>query len=374
MPPSSPHKAQARRHQQQRRSLTTDKSTTETANASSSSSESEPEEVSDEEEEEEEPLKVQRILASRTETLQKWKEIGARMNTTEVTYGSRWFQSSDGEDKDPTTTSSDPNSFQERFLVKWSDVSFLHVSWETESDLVEQADAKSYLTTFFRKSVGGLLYSQDERCDGDYFDPAFTQVERILEVQQPEGWSENDPPRKDGNTYDYGMILDRVDPLFDERTGRQFLVKWGNLPYTECTYEFERDLVLNDIEYAQQLNEFLRRSKKPTKSECRAYFKMGDDEIKRLYPIFGDKTLAKDKQLSKEEKEAAVDRYKTELQEQIFKNGGQLRDYQAEGVAWMVANYLNNRSCILCDEMGKFVQEGQCGETEQSVFRNTWIF
>ena len=329
----------------------------ETASRSSSSSSSESEEENDEDEEEE-PLKVQRILASRTETLQKWNDIGARMNTTEVTYGSRWFQSSDSEDNDPTL-SRDHNAFQERFLVKWSDVSFLHVSWETETDLLEQADAKSYLTTFFRKSVGGLLYSQDERCDGDYFDPAFTQVERILEVQLPEGWDDGDPPRRDGDTYDYGMIMDRADPSFDEKTGRQFLVKWGNLPYTECTYEFERDLVLNEIEYVQQLNEFLGRRKKPTKSERAAYFKKGENEIKRLYPIFGDKMLSKDKQLSKEEKELAVDRYKTELQEQIYKNGGQLRDYQAEGVAWMIANYLNNRSCILSDEMGKLMQKRQ---------------
>lgn len=38
-----------------------------------------------------------------------------------------------------------------------------------------------------------------------------------------------------------------------------------------------------------------------------------------------------------------------------YPNGGKLRDYQAEGVAWLMSNYVNKRSSILADEMGKFV-------------------
>lgn len=57
--------------------------------------------------------------------------------------------------------------YEERFLVKWNDLSHLHCSWETEKDLVEFCDgAKGRLSTFFRKSVGGLLYDADERLDG----------------------------------------------------------------------------------------------------------------------------------------------------------------------------------------------------------------
>ena len=35
-----------------------------------------------------------------------------------------------------------------------------------------------------------------------------------------------------------------------------------------------------------------------------------------------------------------------------FKNGGQLRGYQAEGVSWMLSNHINNQGSILADEMG----------------------
>jgi len=345
------HKSPARRHKQRRRSLTHAADHTPESSAEEEESETEEEEEMEEEEmveEEGEPLKVQRIIASRTETLQKWKEIGAKMNTTEVTYGSRWFQKvqDDGDNNKESDTAN--AAFEERFLVKWSDISFLHVSWETETDLVEQADAKSYLTTFFRKSVGGLLYSQDERCDGDYFDPAYTQVERILEVQLPEDWEDPNVTRHEGDKYDYGMVMDRTDDpkAFDNGTGRQFLIKWGNLPYSDSTYEFERDLILNEIEYEEPLQDFLKRNQKPTKSEKRAEENVGKDEMKRLYPIFGDKAT-KGQKLSEEEREAAVDEYKKELQEHTYKNGGQLRDYQAEGVAWMISNFVNNRSCIL---------------------------
>lgn len=36
----------------------------------------------------------------------------------------------------------------------------------------------------------------------------------------------------------------------------------------------------------------------------------------------------------------------------VFKNGGTLRDYQREGVRWMVYNWLQGRGSILADEMG----------------------
>jgi SNF2 family DNA or RNA helicase len=44
--------------------------------------------------------------------------------------------------------------------------------------------------------------------------------------------------------------------------------------------------------------------------------------------------------------------YQKQLADVIYPNGGQLRDYQAEGVSWMMANYLNGRSSLLADEMG----------------------
>ena len=187
--------------------------------------------------------------------------------------------------------------------------------------------------------------------DGEYFDPAFTQIDRILEVQFPEEWDhETEITAMDEDKFtnqSFGMIMDKEDPEFDNGTGRQFLIKWCNSPYTDSTYEFERDLIMNDVEYKDHVKAFLNRNKKPSRSERRSFLKNGELEYKRLYTFFGDKS-----KMTESDREKNVDEYKKQLQLKVYKNGGQLRDYQGEGIAWMVSNFVNQRSCILADEMG----------------------
>lgn len=338
---ASPTKSPAKRHAKKRLSLPKMRdglSDTERSSASSSA------EGMEEEDENEEPIKIQRIIAARTETRAKWREICSAMNTSEIENGSRWFQETNQSDQD--------NVFEERFLVKWSHYSYLHCSWETQDDLLDQIDgAKSYFSIFFRKSVNGVLFSPDERNDGDYFDPAFTQIDRILEVQVPEGLKKAAAEWGNEETNsDFGIILDRNNKKFEDGTGRQFLIKWGNTPYSESTYEFERDLILNDIEYKEPLNAFLTRSKKPSKEELRNALKKGDEELRRLYKTFSDRI-----QIDETKKEALIQEFQQKLQEHVYKNGGQIRDYQAEGIAWMTANYVNSRSSILADEVSSLI-------------------
>lgn len=356
---SSPHKSPARRHAQRRRNLKrVDTSSDEEPNGGDNEDneeddddDSEDRQSSDEASEPEEPLKVQRILACRTETKKRWKEICRNINTSEIEYGSRWFQEPPEDENE--------DDYEERFLIKWSDLSYLHASWETRDDLIEQIEgAKVYLTTFFRKSQNGLLFSADERCDGDYFDPAFTEIDRILEVDVPKGYR---APGMDVNLEDtftsssFGMIMDKADPDFEEGTGRQFLVKWNNTSYSESSYEFERDLILRDIEYKDKVKDFLQRGAKLSKKKRESFLKQGQNELSRLVKIFGDNSNLSEGNINK-----AVEKYKRELDSYHFKNGGKLRDYQIEGVAWMVSNYVNGRSSILADEMG-------LGKTLQTV-------
>jgi len=80
----------------------------------------------------------------------------------------------------------------------------------------------------------------------------------------------------------------------------------------------------------------------PTKEQAKKALKQGEAESRRLYKyVFGDNIESKE--------EAGVERYQKNLEEHVFKNGGQLRDYQAEGVSWMMANYINKRGGILAD-------------------------
>ncbi len=314
-----------------------------------------------EEDDEENEIKIQRIVAVRSESKRKWKEICKDVNTSEVENGSRWFQQGntnigimDDEDGGAEKKEEIDDVFEERFLVKWADLSFLHCSWETKDDLIDQVEgAKNYLSTFFRKSVNGFLYDADDRLDGDYFDPAYTQIDRILEVNLPESFSEQKPQRgkqqRNGNKKDdnqWGIIFDKEHPDYEIELGRQFLIKWGNSPYSDATYEYERDLILMEVEYETHVEAFLDRNKKPAKTLMKRNFTIEEEERRRLYKIFGDRVP------DGKDKEEKIQDFKRRLEEMTFQNGGKLRDYQAEGVSWLLANHINKRSAILADEMG----------------------
>ena len=141
------------------------------------------------------------------------------------------------------------------------------------------------------------------KTEQEYFDPSLFAIERILDIHGKEG--------------------DAID--------MQFYVKWLNSPYSSSTWESEKDLLLNNVEYKEHLASFETRTIKPTE----------EDMLQRLEE---SNTQEHKLQNSKE--------CQNELMSKLFKNGGQLRGYQAEGVSWMLSNHINNQGSILADEMG----------------------
>ena len=202
-----------------------------------------------------EPFRISKIIASRVATMSEWNKGCQEVNTSVLHSGSRWKQDSYYKDVDGKVE-------QERFLVKWTDASYLHVSWEIEDDLVELIDgAKSALTIYNRKKdEDGLVFSPDERCDGDYFDPGWTQVDRILEIHHPEGVDEFGGTEDEATPADFGVVLDADDEGYEEGLGRQFLIKWENQPYSECTYEYERDFISTGTLFKEKIKEFQERN------------------------------------------------------------------------------------------------------------------
>lgn len=117
-------------------------------------------------------------------------------------------------------------------------------------------------------------------------------------------------------------------------------------------------------------------SSQPTRQEITKNNSKGDLHLRELYKIFGDfvnsNTTANmttpknnnetttiengnevdhgDVNKHTNHQDRKIEQYRKTLEQVIFKNGGQLRDYQAEGVSWMLANYVNGRSSILADE------------------------
>ncbi|XP_028263102.1 chromodomain-helicase-DNA-binding protein 6 isoform X2 [Parambassis ranga] len=133
--------------------------------------------------------------------------------------------------------------------------------------------------------------------DEDLFNPDYVEVDRVLEVAV----------------------------TTDTETGEEvthYLVKWCSLSYEEATWELQEDLdpeKIKEFEEIQKLPADLRHVERPSPEKWQKL------ELSRDY-----------------------------------RNGNQLREYQLEGMNWLLFNWYNRKNCILADEMG-------LGKTIQSI-------
>uniref|UniRef100_A0AAY4AQT5 DNA helicase n=1 Tax=Denticeps clupeoides TaxID=299321 RepID=A0AAY4AQT5_9TELE len=139
-------------------------------------------------------------------------------------------------------------------------------------------------------------YSHFLPMDDEPFNPDYVEVDRVLDVSE--------------STDENG------DAVF------LYLVKWCSLPYEDSTWELKADIDQAKIE-----------------------------EFERV--------MAREPQLKRVERPPASDWQKSESSRE-YKNSNTLREYQLEGVNWLLFNWYNKRNCILADEMG-------LGKTIQSI-------
>uniref|UniRef100_A0A8D3DIC3 Chromodomain helicase DNA binding protein 6 n=1 Tax=Scophthalmus maximus TaxID=52904 RepID=A0A8D3DIC3_SCOMX len=109
----------------------------------------------------------------------------------------------------------------------------------------------------------------------------------------------------------------------DTETGEEvthYLVKWCSLSYEEATWELQEDLDPEKVKEFEHIQ------------------KLRNKETDRPPP---DKWQKLDKSRD-------------------YRNGNELREYQLEGMNWLLFNWYNRKNCILADEMG-------LGKTIQSI-------
>ncbi|XP_043913895.1 chromodomain-helicase-DNA-binding protein 8 [Protopterus annectens] len=133
--------------------------------------------------------------------------------------------------------------------------------------------------------------------DEEPFNPDYVEVDRILEES-------HSIDKDSGETVIY------------------YLVKWCSLPYEDSTWELKEDVDEAKIEEFKQIQ-------------------------------------AREAELRRVARPAASLWKKFELSRQ-YKNGNELREYQLEGINWLLFNWYNRQNCILADEMG-------LGKTIQSI-------
>lgn len=132
--------------------------------------------------------------------------------------------------------------------------------------------------------------------EDELFNPDYVEVDRIMDFAR--------------------STDDRGEPV------THYLVKWCSLPYEDSTWELRQDIDQAKIE------EF-------------------------------EKLLSREPETERVERPPADDWKKSESSRE-YKNNNKLREYQLEGVNWLLFNWYNMRNCILADEMG-------LGKTIQSI-------
>uniref|UniRef100_A0A3B1JQ50 Chromodomain helicase DNA binding protein 7 n=1 Tax=Astyanax mexicanus TaxID=7994 RepID=A0A3B1JQ50_ASTMX len=135
-----------------------------------------------------------------------------------------------------------------------------------------------------------------KQMDDEPFNPDYVEVDRVLDVSE--------------STDENG------------ETVTLYLVKWCSLPYEDSTWELKADIDQSKIE-----------------------------DFERV--------MAREPETKRVERPPTSDWQKSESSRE-YKNGNALREYQLEGVNWLLFNWYNTRNCILADEMG-------LGKTIQSI-------
>ncbi|KNA22603.1 hypothetical protein SOVF_030950 [Spinacia oleracea] len=198
------------------------------------------------------------------------------------------------------------------FLIKWKGQSHLHCLWKPLAELQNLSGFKKVLNYMkkvaedvrFRRSVSREeieVHDVSKEMDLDLFKQN-CQVERV--------------------------IADRINKDSSGEVTPEYLVKWQGLSYAEVTWE--KDI---DIAFAQEaIDEYKAR------------------EVTIAVP---------GKTVDSQRKKIRGSLRKLEEQPEWLK-GGKLRDYQLEGLNFLVNSWRNDTNVILADEMG-------LGKTVQSV-------
>lgn len=248
--------------------------------------------AAEEEEEEDKSETIERVIAKRQ------GKRGCTGNQTTV-YA---IEENGGCDPNDGVDENDLENTETQYLIKWKGWSYIHNTWESENTLKEQkAKGIKKLDNFIKKGQEQEVwrrYAGPE--DIDYY-------ECQMELQ-------NDLIK----SYNY---VDRIIARNVKEDGiSEFLCKWQSLPYSEATWE-DGALVLRKWKHCVDHFEEREQSKCTPSRHCK---------VLKHRPKF----------------------YKIKDQPEFLTENLQLRDYQMDGLNWLLHSWSKDNSVILADEMG----------------------
>ncbi|KAJ6646547.1 Chromodomain-helicase-DNA-binding protein 1 [Pseudolycoriella hygida] len=208
---------------------------------------------------------------------------------------------------------------EEQYLIKWKGWSYIHNTWESEASLKEQkVKGLKKLENYVKRENDVELWKQ-------YASPEDIEYyECQYELQQDLLKSYNN--------------IDRIIAQMNKQDGNvDYLCKWESLPYADATWE---DVSLVQRKWSDKIAEFDNRetSKKTPSKHCK---------VLRSRPRFHH--------LKEQPDYMGADR------------GLTLRDYQMDGLNWLILTWCKDNSVILADEMG-------LGKTIQTICFLNYLF
>ncbi|URE26393.1 DUF4208 domain containing protein [Musa troglodytarum] len=207
---------------------------------------------------------------------------------------------------------SEPVWDEVEFYVKWKGQSYLHCEWKSFADLQNLSGFKKVLNYIKRATEERRHKKALSREEIEVHD-----VSKEMELDLLKQYSQVER-----------IFADRISKIGGDDVVPEYLVKWQGLSYAEATWEKD-----TDIAFAQDA--------------------IDDYKAREAATTVQGKTVDFQRKNSK----ASLRR----LDEQPeWLKGGKLRDYQLEGLNFLVNSWRNDTNVILADEMG-------LGKTVQSV-------
>ncbi|XP_074582487.1 protein CHROMATIN REMODELING 5 [Curcuma longa] len=198
------------------------------------------------------------------------------------------------------------------FYIKWKGQSYLHCEWKSFADLQNLSGFKKVLNYIKRISEERRHKKVLSREEIEVHD-----VSKEMELDLLKQYSQVER-----------IFADRISKIDGDDMIPEYLVKWQGLSYAEATWEKD-----TDIAFAQE----------------------AIDE----YKIRETAAHIQGKLVDFQRKKSKASLRKLDEQPEWLK-GGKLRDYQLEGLNFLVNSWRNDTNVILADEMG-------LGKTVQSV-------
>ncbi|VDP11344.1 unnamed protein product [Heligmosomoides polygyrus] len=250
-------------------------------------------------------------VAANAETIER--VIKSRMGSVGAT-GSATTCYNVAEKGDPNDPSS--ATLEQQFLIKWVGWSHLHNTWESEASITAMgANGIKKVHNFIKKQR-----EMDEwKCTVDKEYIEFYECEQVMSEELCDEYV------KVERIVAHQVSRDRSTEGLE---ATEYYVKWCGLSYSDCTWE---DARLLPPEQIQAYHRRIENYHAPSKSAA----------VLRRRPKF-----------------VKIEGMPSFLQ---FEGSDQvLRDYQLEGLNWMLHAWCKHNSCILADEMG-------LGKTIQSI-------